>query len=329
MVTYLQQLYKRAHLTTIKIFIMKTKLFITVAICLFIFISCNRNNNSPEVKNDITTDQSLQTDQNVKQKQEQQIPSQKQPSAFKDSTNNTTGTTAPVYVDWDKKIIKTATVKIEVKDFKSYNDNFHKTLKQYGAYIAQEDQNLINERSEDVVAIKVPVEQFENLMNQLTGSNDKVLEKKITTDDVTREVVDTKSRLEAKKEMRQKYLEFLKGSKNMEEVLKVQNEINNIQEQMESATGRVDYLSHEALYSTIIITFFQPVDGYKPTDENPSFFTRVSHAFTIGGSWLANLLVALISIWPLWLAVGAGIIGWKKIKSPKKPVVNTSQQLNL
>jgi len=115
----------------------------------------------------------------------------------------------------------------------------------------------------------------------------------------------------------------------MEEVLKVQNEINNIQEQMESATGRVNYLSHEALYSTINITFFQPVEGYKPTDENPSFFSRVGHAFTVGGSWIADLFVALISIWPMWLVIGACIAGWRKIKSSKKPAVNASQQLNL
>lgn len=311
-------------------YIMKTKLFITAAICLFIFISCNRNNNAPELsKKDIATDQSLNLTESDTQKTGQPIPLQKQHPPFKDSANTTSGATTPAYIDWDKKIIKTATVKIEVKDFKSYNDNFHKTLKQYGAYIAQEDQSITNERSENVVAIKVPVEQFENLMNQLTGSNDKVVEKKITTDDVTSEVVDTKSRLEAKKEMRQKYLEFLKASKNMEEVIQVQNEINNIQEQMESATGRVNYLSHEALYSTINITFFQPVDGFKPTDENPSFFTRVVHAFTTGGSWIADLFVGLISIWPLWLGISVCIIGWKKIKSSKKNTVSETQQLHL
>lgn len=302
---------------------MKTKLFIAAAICLAIFISCNQNNKAgAPLKDNTTTDQSLQLTQSDTQKTNQQIPAEKQPPSFKDSVNANPATKAKSYIDWDKKIIKTATVKVQVKDFKSYNDNFHKTLKQYGAYIAQEDQNITDERSEDVIAIKVPVEQFEDLMNQLTGSNDKVLEKKITTEDVTNEVVDTKSRLEAKKEMRQKYLELMKASKNMEEVLKVQNEINNIQEQMESATGRVDYLSHQALYSTINMTFFQPVDGYKPTDENPSFFTRISHAFSIGGSWIANLFVALVSIWPLWLAAGICIVGWRKIKLAKKPTAN-------
>ena len=35
-------------------------------------------------------------------------------------------------VDWDKKIIKTATLKLEVKNFKAYNETVHKTVKQFG-----------------------------------------------------------------------------------------------------------------------------------------------------------------------------------------------------
>ena len=220
-------------------------------------------------------------------------------------------------IDWDKKIIKTATLKLEVKDFKGYNDDIHKTVKQFGGYIAQEQQNLTDEKSETIISIKVPVNQFETMMNQLPCGNGKVLEKRITTEDVTGEVVDTKSRLEAKKQMRLKYLEFLKQSKNMEEVLQVQNEINSIQEEIESAAGRVEFLSHQSSYSTINLTFFQPLAGYKPTEETPSFFTRTSQAFKMGTNWIADLFIALISMWPILLIMPGVYIGWKKLKPSK------------
>ena len=219
--------------------------------------------------------------------------------------------------DWDKKIIKTATLRLEVKEFKKYNDNVHKTVKQFGGYIAQEEQNLTDEKSETVISIKVPVEQFETMMNQLPGEDVKVLERKITTEDVTGEVLDTRSRLEAKKQMRIKYLEFLKQSKNMEEVLQVQNEINSIQEEIESAAGRVEYLSHQSAYSTINLTFYQPINGYKPSDGSPSFFTRITSAFKAGAGWIADLFVGLVSIWPLLLAVFVIYVGWKKMRPSK------------
>ncbi len=226
-------------------------------------------------------------------------------------------------VDWDKKIIKNAVLKFEVKDFKNYNNSLHSTIKQFGGYIAQEQQNLTDEKSESVIVIKVPVEQFESMMNQLAGNDNKILERKITTEDVTGEVVDTKSRLEARKGMRLKYLEFLKQSKNMEEVLQVQNEINSIQEEIESAAGRVEFLSHQSAYSTINLTFYQPINGYKPVDGTPSFFTRVSTSFKTGSDWVIDLVIGLISIWPLLLVTLGIYIGWKKLK-PQKIVIQNS-----
>ncbi|MGG9962547.1 DUF4349 domain-containing protein [Ferruginibacter sp. SUN106] len=312
---------------------MKTKLIIAAAVCFSIFISCNHSAKQ-SLKNETVANVELSNvtelkktsfESNRNTQEPQQIPVGTQQQVKADSAAPPPAVTSnkpAANPDWDKKIIKTATLKLEVKDFKGYNDNVHKTVKQFGGYIAQEEQNLTDEKSETVISIKVPVDQFETMMNQLPGADIKVLERKINTEDVTGQVVDTRSRLEAKKQMRLKYLEFLKQSKNMEEVLQVQNEINSIQEEIESAAGRVEFLSHQSAYSTINLTFFQPLAGYKPTDDTPTFFTRISHAFKTGASWFADLFVGLISIWPLLLA-GIGIyIGVKKIKFAKKPVIN-------
>ena len=68
----------------------------------------------------------------------------------------------------------------------------------------------------------------------------------------------------------------------MEDVLKVQNEINNIQEEMESASGRINYLSHQAIYSTINLTFYQVIPGYNPSPDKPGFSTKTCNGLQIG-----------------------------------------------
>ena len=221
--------------------------------------------------------------------------------------------------DWNKKIIKTAGIKIEVKNFKNYNDFLYSKVKQYGGYIAQEDNNLTDEKSETVVSIKVPVQLFDGLISDLTNTDNTILEKSIKSEDVTGEAVDTKSRLEAKKQMRLKYLDFLKESKNMGEILQVQNEINNIQEEIESAAGRFASLTNQAAYSTINLTFFQPSAGFKPSDKAPGFFTKTAAAFKTGADWVSDLFIALISIWPL-LAVGGIVFFVYKKRKTAKPV---------
>lgn len=303
---------------------MKSKLIIAAILFFFVFISCNRNVEKTNTNTFDAEIKDLKTEpfQNNKNKQTPQIPLGISQQETKDSLITPSPVQSATNPDWDKKIIKNATLKLEVKDFKSYNSNVHKTIKAFGGYIAQEEQNLTEEKSETVISIKVPVAQFETMMNQLPDGDVKVVERKITTEDVTGEVVDIKSRLEAKKQMRIKYLEFLKQSKNMEEVLQVQNEINGIQEEMESAAGRVGFLSHQSLYSTINLTFFQPLEGYKPTYITPSFLTRVGNAFKIGASWIADLVIGLIAVWPLLIITVGIYFGWKKLRAVKIPAQN-------
>ncbi len=303
---------------------MKAKLTIAAVLFISILFSCNKaaKNKDVEMQSVDMIEVKKSPFQETGNKKEPKIPLGTLQQATTDSANSQLTVKAVANPDWDKKIIKTATLKLEVKDFKSYNDNVHKTVKQFGGYIAQEEQNPTDEKSETVISIKVPVEQFETMMNQLPGGDVKVLERKITTEDVTGEMVDTRLRLEAKKQMRLKYLEFLKQSKNMEEVLQVQNEINSMQEEIESAAGRIEFLSNQSLYSTINLTFLQPLAGYKPADETPSFLTRVSSAFKTGASWIADLFVGLIAVWPLLFIIIGIYFGWKKIKSTQKIVIN-------
>lgn len=223
--------------------------------------------------------------------------------------------------DWDKKIIRTATLKLEVKDSKEYTEKVYQTVKQFGGYIAQEDQYAANDKTETTVCIKVPVAEFESLMNQLPQGNVKITERKIAAEDVTGDYADIKTRLEARKQVRLKYSEFLKQSKNMAEVLQVQNEINAIQEEIEAAEGRVQFLSQQSAYSTINLSFFQTGAGYIP-NETPSYFARLFLSFKGGALWIADLFLGIISVWPLFLILSLIFIGWKKVNKPAKIVAN-------
>lgn len=298
---------------------MKTTLLICTVLFFLILVSCNNTHkdNSMEILDTkISSVENIPSPQTSK-KDKQKIPVSNFQVPDNDTASSPTQAKTTFNFDWNKKIIKTATLKLEVKDFKNYSDNIHQTIKQFGGYIAQEEQNSTDEKSETVMVIKVPADQFEIMMNQISGSDNKILERKITSEDVTGEVVDTRLRLEAKKGMRLKYLEFLKQSKNMEVSLQVQNEINNIREEIESAAGRVAFLSHQSSYSTINCTFYRPINGYKPTDGHPSFLTRINTAFTTGTKWLADLFVGIISIWPLLITGIVIYIGWKEFTPAK------------
>jgi len=218
---------------------------------------------------------------------------------------------------WDKKIIKTANLNLEVKDYNIYNTSLREKLKQFGGYIAQEEQSQSEYKIENIITIKIPVAQFDDAVNSISSNAKELNEKKITSEDVTTEVIDTRSRLEAKKQVRLRYLDLLKQAKNMEEILSVQSEINGIQEQIESAAGRMEYLQHSSSFSTIHLTFYQVLNGAAIDSDKPTFSTRITNAFRFGWNWVGELSIGVISIWPLLLAVVGIIILYKRSNRPK------------
>ncbi len=167
----------------------------------------------------------------------------------------------------------------------------------------------------------MPVDQFQSAVDFLTSGDGKINEKKISSEDVTTQVVDTKSRLEAKKQVRLRYLDLLKQAKNMEEILQVQNEINDIQEEIESAAGRINYLSNASAMSTIHLTYYQVINASAIEKDTNSFRKKSKEAFLGGWNALVEVLIGLLNIWPL--AIIGAVVVWvikrslfKKVKSP-------------
>jgi hypothetical protein len=112
-------------------------------------------------------------------------------------------------------------------------------------------------------------------------------------------------------------MDLLKQAKNMQEILSVQSEINGVQEQIESAAGRIAYLGHSSTFSTIHLTYFQILNSSAIDKDKPSFVTKLSSAFSSGWSWVGDLFVGLVSIWPLFLLIVIGVIVYKRTKLQK------------
>ncbi len=185
-------------------------------------------------------------------------------------------------------------------------------MKQAGGYIAQEQLSQNAGEIDNTVTIKVPVDRFESLMGEMPGDSDKLEEKKIASEDVTMELVDTKSHLQTKKEVRERYLELLKQAHNMKDIIAIQNEIDGIQQEMDEATGRIAWLGHSSTYSTINLRFYQVLDERIREEPAPGFAHRLQDAIRDGWTGLSSLLLELISVWPLWLALGFAVVWFRK-----------------
>lgn len=277
------------------------------ALLLCLAFACNSSSTSERAVADNTTAAPIT---NNEQKQET-------PPGDQQQDPQGPGKVPQPQTDWDKKIIKNANLNIEVKDYDAYNQQVHNNIKQWGGYVAQEEQQSSEFRKENVIDIKVPVEQFDNIVNALTSGKENVIVKKITSQDVTGQVVDTRARMEAKRQVRERYMDLLKQAKNMEDILRVQNVINDIQVEIEAASGSINYLTHAAAYSTIQLTFFQVLKAGEPETKEPAFGTRVLDSLKNGLMWIGELLLLLLNLWPLALLGVIVFWGFKKWRSSR------------
>jgi len=282
------------------------------ALLLFLCLGCSHgNHNSPLVKDGeakeaapvssgamadstaVATDKEFEQPPPVQQ-QNRQVSQQPAPPPV-------------VNPDWGKKIIKTAELNVEVKSFRTFADRLRQNVKRSGGYIAQEQQTQTAATIENTVTIKVPVDRFEDLLGDMTSDSDRLVEKKISSEDVTTQLVDTRSRLETKKEVRERYLELLRQAKSMKDILAVQDVIDGIQEDMDAAAGRIAYLGHSAAFSTINLKFYQVLDATVKDDPSPSFWHKLRDSVNEGWNWMSAFVLGLISIWPLFLG-GLGFV---------------------
>jgi hypothetical protein len=242
-----------------------------------------------------------------------------EPPQVSNPGNTNQSSILPKPIDWDKKIVKNASLNAEVKDYKTFSQQLNEKVKKYGGYVSQEEQSQSEYQVQSSVVIKVPVDQFENAINDLTKDVTTLNEKHISSDDVTTQLVDGKSRLEAKKQVRFRYLDLLKQAKNMGEILTVQKEINDIQEEIELVNGRINTLSHESAMSTIHFTFFQVLNASAKAagQKAPVFLDKVKTAFGNGWYWIEEIFVGIVSIWPLFTIIILGIWFFRRKQMPK------------
>ncbi len=205
--------------------------------------------------------------------------------------------------DWDRKILRTANVSVEIRDAKAYYAKVREQVRRAGGYISGEEQSQDEYRIGNAMIIKVPVQAFEDVVAALAEGVEKLNEKKVTSQDVSGEYMDVQARMEAKKNVRERYYNLLNQAKNMEEILSIQRETKLIQEEIESANGRIAFMGNASVFSTIHLNYYQVINPTIKAPGHPGLGARFANAFKSGWGWMEELFVALVSVWPLWLGI--------------------------
>jgi hypothetical protein len=231
-------------------------------------------------------------------------------------------------------IIKNADIKLLVEDTDIAIDRSTQIVGDVGGYIISsrvwyqpwyDGENY----KYATITLGVPVDQFERTLSRLRGLSVRVLDETASGEDVTDQYVDLQSQLTNLQATRDRIKSFLDQATNVDEALRINQELANVEAQIEEIQGRMNYLKDRSAYSTITINFEPVLPDLTPTPTptpdpwNPGGTFRdaaktVTYAYQGIVDFLIWFFVVLIPILLPPALVVAAI--WKLLtRKPNKP----------
>ncbi len=232
-------------------------------------------------------------------------------------------------------IIKNADLKLSVEDTDVAIDRTTQIVGDLGGYIISsrvwyqpwhDGENY----KYATITVGIPVEQFERTLSRLRGLAVRVLDETASGEDVTDQYVDLQSQLTNLEATRERIKSFLDQATNVDEALRINQELANVEAQIESIKGRMNYLQDRASYSTITVNYEPVLPELVPTptpEPNPwdpgETFKNAKKTVTYAYQGIINLLIwFLVVMVPIFAPIVFVIWGiWKLLtrKPSKKP----------
>jgi hypothetical protein len=217
-----------------------------------------------------------------------------------------------------KKIIKDGRIGLKVTDLEKTKTRIDTLVRSFGGYYANENFNNTDWESSYNLKIRLPFSNFEKFIAVVESGIGEILYKGIDARDVTDQFIDLETRLETKRNYLQRYNDLLKQAKTIKEILDIEEKIRVLEEEIDSTTGRLKYLSDLVDYSTLDLTISKRKDfRYNPVDRD-KFSERLKQSLSKGWLGFVDFILFLIKVWPFWIIVILLIFFWKKYKKTRK-----------
>ena len=218
----------------------------------------------------------------------------------------------------EKKIIKNGNIRLKVDDLEQARNRVDTLLAFHDGYYSNENFNEFDHEAVHNLTARIPAPVFEKFIEGIEQSGFRVVEKNISARDVTEEFIDLEMRLSNRRKYLDRYNELLKQAQTVKDIIDIEENTRKLEEEIESAEGRLKYLTGQVDYSTLYITLTMEKDYTFQPGRRGGFFERLKQSVTRGWYGLVDFLLFIIRIWPFWIILTLMIILFRKIVTRSK-----------
>ena len=201
----------------------------------------------------------------------------------------------------DRKIIKTANMSAETKNFDEFLSIVEGYLSEKGGYIENKEMNNNTDFAgrKCYLTIRIPETELDGLMKKI-GENATVTYENIRANDVTDSYNDNERQIKVLETEQQRLLELLKKAESLDDILEIESRLTQIRYELSSYEQQIEEYDDSVSYSTLSLNVSEVERETVAKDD--SFFTKVSEGFMTSisdiGHGFTDIAVGFLSITP-------------------------------
>ena len=155
-------------------------------------------------------------------------------------------------------IVRTVDMALEVPDVAGSVDAIGDMAEELGGWVVSSDRSR---KHRGAISVRVLAKELDQAVERLRGMASEVNFEVSTSRDVTDEFVDTTARLTNLNATEAALISLLERAGDVDDLLKVQQELTRVQEEMERLHGRIKFLEQTSAYSLINVSLeLAPMD---------------------------------------------------------------------
>jgi hypothetical protein len=233
--------------------------------------------------------------------------------------NGTTGASSTMS---DRKIVQTASIRLQVKEVGGSFEEVGRVATAAGGFVASSNFSFQGEQQVASATIRVPAVRYQEVLGQLRSLGAKVDSEGSNASDITEEYSDLQARLRNYEATETQLLTFLTQAKNVSEVLQVQDRLNNVRNEIERAKGRMNLLDKLSDLATITV-HLRPVVGSSGTSDGSGFGAEITRAWEDSLDFLGGIattvVTAIVFVWWLPLVALPAYAAWRRFGRNMSP----------
>jgi hypothetical protein len=212
------------------------------------------------------------------------------------------------------RIIRTATLTVQVKDVPKALDEARTTTQNAGGYVGDETTTRDEDGTEHTrVVLRVPVEKYDDVLAGLQGAGT-LLERTAKAQDVTDQVVDVESRVASQRASVARIRELMDQATKLSDVVTLEGELSRREADLEALLARQASLKDRTSMATITLTLAgKPVEKKAEEDEDPGFLDALAGGWDAFVTMLRWIAVAFGAVLPFAAAALVLVLVWLRL----------------